>query len=175
MINQTENNFLDVSKLLSGETREIPFDLGPLPFSYGSEEISVSSLRFSGEAKDISGFIRLIGTVTGVHSAPCARCLAPVARDFSIEIDLSVVTAPTESDEDFILAEGQKIDLGSFATETVLLNLPLRLLCREDCKGLCPKCGKNLNEGECNCDHKEIDPRMEPLRKLLEQMKKEEK
>ncbi|MBQ3075282.1 MAG: DUF177 domain-containing protein [Clostridia bacterium] len=163
MINQTDNNFLDISKLLSGELEKLSFDFKDIPFPNGDEEIAVSSLHFSGEAKDISGFIRLIGTVTGQYSAPCARCLAPVAREFSIDIDLSVVTAPTESDEDYILAEGQKIDLGSFATDTVLLNLPLRLLCREDCKGLCPKCGKDLNQGDCECDHKEIDPRLAGL------------
>ena len=163
MINQTDNNFLDISKLLSGELAKIDFDFRDIPFPAGDEEIAVSSLRFSGEAKDISGFIRLIGTITGVHSAPCARCLAPVAREFSTPIDLSVVTSPTESDEDFILAEGQKIDLGSFATETVLLTLPLRLLCREDCKGLCPTCGKDLNLGDCECNHKEIDPRLAGL------------
>lgn len=163
MINQTDNNFLDISKLLSGELESLPFDLGEIPFPNGNEEIAVSSLRFSGKATDISGFIRLIGTITGEHSAPCGRCLAPVTRAFSIEIDLSVVTSPTESDEDVILAEGQKIDLGTFVTETVLLNLPLRLLCREDCKGLCPKCGKDLNTGACECDHKEIDPRLAGL------------
>ena len=163
MINQTDNNFLDISKLLSGELAMIDVDFRDIPFPTEDEEIAVSSLRFSGEAKDISGFIRLIGTITGVHSAPCARCLAPVAREFSTPIDLSVVTSPTESDEDFILAEGQKIDLGSFATETVLLTLPLRLLCREDCKGLCPTCGKDLNLGDCECSHKEIDPRLAGL------------
>ena len=163
MINQTDNNFLDISKLLSGELESLPFDLGEIPFPNGDEEIAVSSLRFSGKAADISGFIRLIGIITGEHSALCGRCLAPVARAFSIEIDLSVVTSPTESDEDVILAEGQKIDLGTFVTETVLLNLPLRLLCREDCKGLCPKCGKDLNTGACECDHKEIDPRLAGL------------
>ncbi len=163
MINQTDNNFLDISKLLSGELESLHFDFEDIPFPDGDEEIAVSSLRFSGEAKDISGFIRLIGIITGEHSAPCARCLAPVTRTFSIEINLSVVTTPTESDEDVLLAEGQKIDLGSFVTETVLLNLPLRLLCREDCKGLCPKCGKDLNAGECECDHKEIDPRLAGL------------
>lgn len=163
MINQTDNNFLDISKLLSGELESLPFDLEEIPFPETGEEIAVSSLRFSGQVKDVSGFIRLIGTITGVHSAPCGRCLAPVARAFSIEIDLSVVTATTESDEDVILAEGQKIDLGTFVTETVLLNLPLRLLCREDCKGLCPKCGKDLNTGACECNHREIDPRLAGL------------
>ena len=163
MINQTETNFLDISKLLSGETEKIDFDLGPLPFPEGNEEISVSSLTFSGVAKDVSGFPRLIGKVCGTFCAPCGRCLAPVKEEFAIEIDFSVVTSDTQSEEETVLAQGQKIDLGSLAVETVLLNLPLRLLCKEDCKGLCPKCGKDLNGGDCECDHKEIDPRLQGL------------
>ena len=54
------------------------------------------------------------------------------------------------------------------------VKFPVRFLCDEDCKGLCPKCGKDLNEGECSCVTKEVDPRLEPLRKLLEQIKNEE-
>ncbi len=163
MINQTENNFLDISKLLSGETESIPFDFGSLPVPDGNEEISVSSLGFSGVAKDVSGFPRLIGKVYGVYEAPCGRCLAPVKEEFTTEIDFSVVTSDTQSEEETVLAQGQKIDLGSLAVETVMLNLPLRLLCKEDCKGLCPKCGKDLNLGDCGCDHKEIDPRLAGL------------
>lgn len=163
MINQTENNFLDISKLLSGETREISFDLEGIFFPFEENEITVSSLRFSGRAYDLSGFIRLSGTVTGSFSSPCARCLAPVNEAFSLELDLSVETGPTESEEEVIVAEGQKIDLVSLSQETVFTNLPLRLLCREDCQGLCPKCGKDLNTGTCDCEHKEIDPRLAGL------------
>ncbi len=163
MINQTVNNFLDISKLLSGEKSEIPFDSEAFEFLGDEGGIAVSSLRFSGAAKDVSGFIRLIGTITGEFSAPCGRCLAPVKEEFSIEIDFSVVTSPTESEEETVLAEGQKIDLSLVVEECVQLNLPLRLLCRKDCKGLCPKCGKDLNEGDCGCDHKEVDPRLAGL------------
>ena len=58
--------------------------------------------------------------------------------------------------------------------EQLEMEFPVRILCREDCRGLCQRCGKNLNEGECGCDTREIDPRMEPLRKLLEQMKQDD-
>jgi uncharacterized protein len=50
------------------------------------------------------------------------------------------------------------------------MEFPLRFLCHDDCKGLCQRCGKNLNEGECDCSKKEIDPRMAPLQKLLDEM-----
>ncbi len=162
MINQTVNNFLDISKILSGETKEILFDY-EAPAISEEGEIAVSSIHFSGAVKDLSGFIRLIGTISGVFSAPCGRCLAPVKEDFSIEMDFSVVNAPTESEEETIFAEGQKIDIDAIVSENVRLNLPLRLLCHEDCKGLCPKCGKNLNEGSCDCVQKEVDPRLAGL------------
>jgi uncharacterized protein len=55
------------------------------------------------------------------------------------------------------------------------MEFPLRFLCKEDCKGLCQRCGKNLNEGECGCETKEFDPRLAPLKALLERMKNEEK
>ena len=163
MINQTENNFLDISKLLAGETDRIPFELESIDFPFEENQITVSSLRFSGCVVDLSGFIRLSGAVTGQFSASCARCLAPVDEDFSLEVDLSVENGSSESEEEVVIAEGQKIDLTALAVETVFTNLPMRLLCREDCKGLCPKCGKDLNTGECGCVQKEIDPRLQGL------------
>lgn len=163
MTMETENNFLDISKLLSGETESISFDLGP--FSDQSEEngILVSELRFFGEAKNLTDTIRLTGTVTGTLTAPCARCLTPVERAFSATVSYPVVTSEEESEEEVLLAEGQKVDLISLMQETVVTEMPLRLLCKEDCKGLCPKCGKDLNTGECGCEHKEIDPRLAGL------------
>ena len=163
MINQTENYFLDISKLLSGETDQIPFELDGVDFPYEENQITVSSLRFSGRVFDQSGFLRLFGTVTGQYSASCARCLAPVVEDFFAELDLAVETGACDTEEEVVVAEGQRIDLTALCIETVFTNLPLRLLCREDCKGLCPKCGKDLNEGECNCVQKEIDPRLAGL------------
>ena len=58
--------------------------------------------------------------------------------------------------------------------EQIEMEFPIRFLCKEDCRGLCQRCGRNLNEGECGCTQKEIDPRLEPLRALLEKMKEED-
>ena len=80
-----------------------------------------------------------------------------------MEVNFAISTGPVESEEDTLVAESEKIDLDALAWETLWTNLPLRLLCKEDCKGLCPKCGKDLNEGSCQCDHKEIDPRLAGL------------
>jgi uncharacterized protein len=75
----------------------------------------------------------------------------------------------TEDDgEDYIeLADG-KLELEETAIEQLMMEFPMKELCSPDCKGLCPKCGKDLNEGECGCVKKEIDPRLAILQKLLE-------
>ena len=167
MMNATENSFLDLSRLISGECSEVAFDYSPSPDLGEENGITVSSLSFSGRAYDLSGFVKLGGKVTAVLDAPCARCLEPVREAFSVDVEYSVIRDGEESEEDALIAEGEKIDLGSLAEEILFTNLPLRLLCREDCKGLCPICGKNLNEEPCRCEPKEIDPRLAVLAELL--------
>lgn len=66
----------------------------------------------------------------------------------------------------FIHPDTDKIDLDKDIRDYAVLAVPMKNLCSEDCKGLCPKCGKNLNEGPCNCNEEEIDPRWEPIQKL---------
>jgi len=163
MMKETETNFLEISKLISGEISEIAFDVAPSTSEQEENGFHVLSLRFSGRAFDLSGFIKLTGNVSAKLSAPCARCLAPVREELCVEVNFAISTGPVESEEDTLVAESEKIDLDALAWETLWTNLPLRLLCKEDCKGLCPKCGKDLNEGSCQCDHKEIDPRLAGL------------
>ena len=69
--------------------------------------------------------------------------------------------------DEYMLVPTMRFDLEGLATEDVLLYLPSKFLCREDCKGICPTCGKDLNDGPCGCK-KEIDPRLAALTQLLE-------
>jgi DUF177 domain-containing protein len=76
---------------------------------------------------------------------------------------------PEENDEFnliYLPIDADKINIVSDVRDYALLAVPMKKLCKEDCKGLCPKCGKDLNEGECNCVKEEMDPRWEPLAKL---------
>jgi DUF177 domain-containing protein len=108
------------------------------------------------------------------HTA-CARCaeefdidaehpfrfvLAPKAVGFGEETDLRT------EDMEFSLYEGEEIDLSPLIREQLLLSLPTRPLCREDCRGLCPHCGINLNRGTCGCKEERLDPRFAALRSL---------
>ena len=97
---------------------------------------------------------------------PCDRCLTPVLVEvtFNIEEHFSHTGRDNEETETF---SGDQIDLTDFVRSGIVENLPMKVVCREDCKGLCPVCGKDLNEGDCGCDTTQFDPRFESLRALF--------
>jgi len=115
------------------------------------------------------------GDLHATTTAVCARC----AEDFAApsERHFRMVLAPKsigfnddkdlrEEDLEFSLYDGDQIDLSPLIREQLLLSLPTRPLCREDCRGLCPKCGVDLNNDECSCSEQTVDPRFAPLRNL---------
>ncbi|SNX55571.1 DUF177 domain-containing protein [Thermoanaerobacterium sp. RBIITD] len=99
--------------------------------------------------------------------ATCDRCLEEFVYDFKIPIDEIL----NNMDEDYSLeVEDDKLDLTKIVIENIVLSLPMKFICSINCKGLCPVCGKNLNHEKCNCQRKEIDPRLSVLNKLLQKM-----
>ena len=79
-----------------------------------------------------------------------------------------VTSLNREENDELILVEDMRLDLSELAESDIILALPSKFLCRNDCRGLCPRCGKDLNDGDCGCDTRETDPRLESLRQLLE-------
>jgi len=178
---------LDLRALLAGEYRTLPvlFDL-ELQTDAGNHFSGLTDIRFDtplhveGTITNTSGYIRMLLTLSVSYTASCARCLEDVSGSFSFDVERTVVT-PKMADglsedriDELVVVEDGFLDVDELLLEVLELSLPFRFLCREDCKGLCSKCGKNLNEGDCGCDTKEFDPRLEPLRRLLEKMKAEE-
>lgn len=111
-----------------------------------------------------------------VLAIPCDRCLREVAYELELlserEIDFSLTEEEraAELDEtDFI--NGYDLDVDAFVCEEILLGFPMKVLCQEDCKGICKVCGANLNEGECGCDRTELDPRMSVIRDIFNNFK----
>ena len=97
-------------------------------------------------------------TLNGQIIYPCSRCLTPVIKDYSYPF------------EEEIEVNGGVIHLDDYINDCLFINEPSQILCKEDCKGLCPICGTNLNEQQCNCQEEqedEIDPRLEKLKELL--------
>jgi uncharacterized protein len=131
----------------------------------------------------VNGKIRLAGNEVFVNGhvdtrtqVECDRCLKmielPVNADFELEYitgteyESSEVAELTEAEMSVSVFDGHALDVDEIVKEQILLAVPTRMLCREDCKGICPECGTDRNTGECNCETKEIDPRWAALKNL---------
>lgn len=102
------------------------------------------------------------------YSAPCDRCGTPASESHTVTIEKSLAVSLQRQESDtIIVVPDMQLEVDELVYTEVILNLPGKHLCKEDCKGLCMKCGKNLNEGDCGCDLSEPDPRFEKLRELL--------
>lgn len=121
------------------------------------------------------------GEVTAIFELECRRCLRRFQQTVTAtinepcalrEIDqLEAYMVATDEPEALPILEGQLINLGELVRQNLVVALPARPLCKLDCRGLCPYCGKDLNEGPCECAEEQIDPRLAPLRALLDQHK----
>ncbi|HKU76478.1 MAG TPA: YceD family protein [Pyrinomonadaceae bacterium] len=151
----------------------LPDDLNPV-----DERISLS-----GPAT-VSGKVRLAGNEVFVNGhvetraqVECDRCLQPVEipvnADFALEYitgseyESSGVAELTEEEMSVAVFDGKALDVDEIVKEQILLAVPTRMLCREDCKGICPECGTDRNTGDCNCATNDTDPRWAALKKLI--------
>jgi uncharacterized protein len=145
---------LDVSKALAAEGEEIPF----------SGEVTLPDAQALGEAiafplpAQIQGFFSSAGEAMHVRGslsctarARCVNCLRETERPMTAEFDAMFALTPDPTDPDLYLYDGAWIDLTDMALDAATLALPMRWLCGDDCKGLCPICGANLNETGCSC------------------------
>jgi uncharacterized protein len=134
-------------------------------------------IEINGMARRSSEIARLKGNLRGSFEIECSRCLQPSRYELETEFEADFVTlenygAASHENElnstDLTLSvyDGEQIDLDEVVREQVLLNLPMHWLCKEDCAGLCEKCGANKNTLSCDCETKEIDPRWSALQQL---------
>lgn len=166
---------IDMLPLLSGscDTLEISFDMLPVPIPEQGITFR-EACRVTGCVTNRSGYISLRLHAEVPYEAECARCLRPVVRTQTVDLDKTVAAEDSledaESDEvelDYVLIRDGALDVETPLTEQLLLALPTKILCKEDCLGLCPKCGHDKNEGECGCVLHEPDPRLACLAELF--------
>ena len=123
----------------------------------------------TGEVTVRAGVVTLSARAVFVFHGACDRCLTPFMKIYDISLEHTLVTTlENEENDDFILLDNYQLNLDDLVLADILLELPYKSLCREDCRGLCPLCGKNLNEGLCGCNRKSVDPRLAILGQLLE-------
>ena len=142
---------LNVSKALKNPGQAFPlqmtFDFEPMEIM--GDEVELTEAAFDGEYMSASDEINVTGDASAKAHSRCAKCLSPVV--VNIHADMEAEFAKGGDGEDKYPIEGYEIDLAPAVQEALLLELPIRFLCRKDCKGLCPVCGKNRNTDLCTC------------------------
>ena len=148
----------------------------PVSYEITPEELSevrgytfAAPVAVSGEFYNRAGIVTLKYTVSCTLDVVCDRCLTELKRDYSYDFSHTVVPSlQSEGDiyDTYLVAQHDSIDMNETAISDLLLMLPTKMLCREDCKGLCPQCGADLNKGDCGCK-KPGDPRFDVLNDLL--------
>ncbi|NLB17050.1 MAG: DUF177 domain-containing protein [Clostridiales bacterium] len=163
---------IDIQPIISGiaDHIDIGCDIETPPEAAPDDVEFTSAAHVSGS---LSGDVRSMMLKCGIkvgYKTHCARCFRDVEGTFETEIFKPVAlkgTLDNEEDDEYLIADKAALDLYIPVNDAIILDFPMRVLCRDDCRGLCPVCGKDLNEGGCACDTREIDPRLEVLRQLL--------
>ena len=162
---------LGLSKIIDCPGAELSFstsvDLSDL--CYGVSFPVSEPVKAEGKVRNTAGVLMMTGEITTCIHGTCDRCAADFDREMEIPIDAVLVTelANEENEDEWVFPlEGDSADLEDIVRTTFVLNMDSKLLCSDDCKGLCCRCGKNLNDGPCDC-RKEIDPRLAALKQLL--------
>jgi len=185
---------IDVTQVLNGRMAALPFSYTFSPETAALPEegvilpeevvIPADGIAVTGQIRSANGYLRLTAHVEAVYETPCARCLDTIRETLSFDLERTVRSGEaartgTADDEEWDGVLDDVLYLTDSAVypdgdilEQILLELPMVSLCRADCMGLCPRCGRKREEG-CDCLEKEaaqktIDPRLAKLQKLLE-------
>lgn len=168
---QSVNNslMLDVSGLLRGDVREIAID-SAVTVDDDLDVTFLESPRIEGKAVNMSGYIELSAKLTVLYDTACSRCLKPLSEKMELDIKYPIAESLENMDNDeYLIPENGLINLGELVRENIILNLPISHICDEDCKGLCTKCGADLNLGDCGCVRVEKDPRWSALEHFFDE------
>ena len=190
---------LDVSSLFSGAMTSLPFSFSMklsekpdaeeadsgIPHLSEMMPLTFSDVRFpapvavEGVVVSEGGYVLLKEDATVAYETRCARCLAPISGTWTLHVEKPVAQDRGETElvdkenDDYLQTQDGFLNPCEAVTEALMEEFPARFLCREDCAGICPGCGVNLNEASCSC-RKAADPRFASLSALLETMPDED-
>ena len=163
---------LDLSKIIACPGASVSFstslDLSDL--RYGNCCPVSEPVQAEGSVRNTAGVLVMTGKIyTTVHGV-CDRCASDFTSNVEFPLDVVLVTelSNEENEDEWVFPlEGDSADLEDIIRTVFVLNMDSKLLCKPDCKGICCRCGKNLNHEACSCQ-KELDPRFAALRQLLD-------
>lgn len=147
-----------------GYVREVSFETGQIHLS---DDLSLT--EFTGRANLTRTPLGILvnGQFQGLFQSTCTRCLTDVTGPLSIDVS-ELYVFPRQPDAELFISESRELDLMPLIHQEMTLAETIRVICRPDCKGLCPQCGENLNLATCNCAKDDIDPRLSILKQLLD-------
>lgn len=163
---------IDLTNLFNGSNESISVDysLNLSNLSYSTYQPLEKDVEIKGSVYQKADVVYLDISVSFEFNGICDRCAEDIKKDYCFKLN-KILVPNMESDADFddyIVVESGVLNLDELVEEEIQLFLPSKMLCSEDCKGLCTKCGKNLNLGKCDCK-KDVDPRMAALLQLLDE------
>ena len=161
---------LQLKSLFLGENECLPIncsiDLSHVEWNglYPFHDVTVT-----GQITLSADVVTLNATVNYRYVGVCDRCMCDVNREQQLQMEhILVVSLNHEDNDSFVLLENYQLPLDALVEEDLILDQPSKVLCSEECQGLCPLCGKDLNEGSCDCRHDTVDPRLAALQQLLD-------
>ena len=160
---------LNLSAIIEMPGSSLPFEceLETDNLDFPSVRAYPSRPHAEGRIYNEAGILRLVGTLTAEMICVCDRCGEEFESLKEMPLDVTIVEENPEDDPALFTLEGNELDLSALLSTCFILDMETKFLCREDCRGLCPKCGKNLNLGPCGC-RKSLDPRFAVLEQLLD-------
>ena len=161
---------VDLKPLFSGSINSIPvsFDKDMSEIEFMGIYPLKKPVIIHGEIKSRAGIVEADINCEVEYVGPCDRCFKETVKSYSVKIDRTIVThTDNEDDEEMTVVSDMMLDLDEFCYPEIVMSMPTKHLCKEECLGLCPECGKDRNLGDCGCNTTEIDPRLSALAELL--------
>ena len=160
---------LDLREIIFVPGASIPFscELETERLDFPSVKAYRAAPRAEGRVYNEAGVLHLEGELTAEMTCVCDRCGAEFDSTKVTPLDAVIVGEENEEYPEYFVLEGNEIDLDEILSTCLILDMETKFLCSEDCKGLCSRCGRNLNLGPCGC-RKEPDPRFAVLEQLLD-------
>lgn len=136
---------------ITGEVKEIDCMIPEKELAYVRSCTFGSPVHITGRLFNRAGIVHFDYSADLTLNVTCDRCLKELERDYHFDFEHIVVRSLNSDNDEYIVADGESIDLNDIAVTDLLLQLPTKILCRDDCKGLCMVCGCDLNESQCDC------------------------
>jgi uncharacterized protein len=165
---------INIKEVISGQKSSINFETSEKvtnTHNFGDEVTLITPITLKAEVTKIDHKLFINGRVEGIAEFTCSRCLKRFQKEIKEKVYGQLIVDEDEQEEmdEFYYIVEDTIDTSEITHDVLVTSFPMKILCDENCKGLCSVCGKDLSVDKCNCNIEEIDPRLAKLKDLLQQ------